>query len=77
MLLKLFLKKMRTYSSIARITLFSTSVNSSLLSNLSCLLLTIVGIIDLVRSNSAANDCKRNAKNARDAKTLIGSKALE
>lgn len=42
-----------------------------------CRPLIIVGKIDLERSKSDANDCNRNAKNANDAKMLMGSKALE
>lgn len=42
-----------------------------------CRPLIIVGKIDLERSKSEANDCNRNAKNANDANTLIGSKALK
>lgn len=68
---------MRTYSSKARKTLFSMSAKCSPYSELDRLLLMIVGMIDLVRSNSAENDCNRNAKNASEANTLIGSKALK
>lgn len=42
-----------------------------------CRPLIIVGKIDLERSKSEANDCNKNAKNANDANTLMGSKALK
>lgn len=42
-----------------------------------CRPLTIVGRIDRERSKSVANDCNRNARNASDANTLMGSKALK
>lgn len=40
-------------------------------------LLIIVGTIDLEWSNNEAKDCNKNAKNANDAKTLMGSKVLK
>ena len=64
-----------TYSRKACDTCFG--ISGTLKSTADCLPLIIVGKIDLERSKSVANDCNKNAKNANDANTLMGSKALK
>ena len=64
-----------TYSCKACDTCFG--ISGTLKSTVDCLPLIIVGKIDLERSKSVANDCNKNAKNANDANTLMGSKALK
>lgn len=64
-----------TYFRKACDTCFEISGTSK--STADCRPLTIVGRIDRERSKSVANDCNRNARNASDANTLMGSKALK
>lgn len=72
----LIIFRVLTYSRKARDTCVENfgNIKSAMVD---CRPLTIVGKIDLERSKSEANDCNKNAKNANDATTLIGSKVLK